>query len=472
MAKLNIYRLAGHLTFLVLFILSSLFYLERTIFIDAAYQTFNLIQAKGFQTYAGRFGVVLSEIIPLIAIKLGMGLEQILFIVSITATLIPYLVFMVCSSILRSDAAGFTVVLIMILCVRNSFYLIGTEATQALVCSMLLLAWLQWPGQKHSFGHIAVTLILIVFCSFTHPVAIIPLFYIGCYHACNYDWKTSNWKVLVAPLGVTIVGACKLILGHTASHDSMHLTKINLETASHVLFNFFDMFAVSFLVNHTFFDSNRYLPWLFIMVITLGILLFRKKYGKATVMLAGTGCFLFISNMIYKNGESGIMMEKALVPLSIFVGVPLMTDVLTDRFSRSYWILGLLVVIVFIRMRDISKASRSYTQRLGYIERVIAFTQQKGDCKFVIERRNISGKHIRVSWAFAMETLLYSSLQSPDSARTIYVVDDLKTLNANLGNQDLFMAVPFYRDKRSSSLDHSYFQLSNTPYTKLRQIIE
>ncbi|PCJ88412.1 MAG: hypothetical protein COA57_03290 [Flavobacteriales bacterium] len=470
MAKFNAYRMAGHLAFIILLTYSAYFFLERTIFIDSACQIFNLIQAKTFQVYAGRYGVVFSELIPLVAVHSGLQLKTILFVISIAPVLLYYFVFLLCSYFLKSDAAGLCIPLILILCVRDSFYLIGTEATQGLVYIMLFFAWLYWKKRKNNMWHSIITLLLILLCVITHPVTLIPLFFVACYYAIEQGW--TNWKNLVIPCTIAVLSILKLIIGHTTSHDGMHLSKVNADNAIQAIPDFFQMFAVNFFIRHTFIESNRYLLWLILVVITACVLIYQRKYLKFTWMTCGIFVFFFISNMVYKDGEAGIMMDKALAPLSIFVGVPLMVEVLNEKYKKSYVVLFVLVVIVFLRIRDISLTGKTYTKRLAYIERVLDYTKQFPERKFVIERKNISEKHIKVPWAFAFETLLFSSIQNPDSSRTVYIVDDINAFETNSQNKNLFLAAPFWRDMRIDDLNLTYFNLPKEKYRIIGEKIQ
>jgi hypothetical protein len=87
--------------------------------------------------------------------------------------------------------------------------------------------------------------------------------------------------------------------------------------------------------------------------------------------------------------------------------------------------------------------------------------------KFIIEKQNADMSKIIVPWAIGAETLLYSSLDSPDNARTIYMVGDLDNYNYNREDPELFMCVSFWRNWDTASLNKSYFRLQGGGYVPL-----
>ena len=66
---LNKYRITGHLYFLVLLVLAGIFYKERVLYADSAWQIYKIINFSSFNIEAGRYGTVLTQIITLFAVR-------------------------------------------------------------------------------------------------------------------------------------------------------------------------------------------------------------------------------------------------------------------------------------------------------------------------------------------------------------------------------------------------------------------
>src|SRR5688572_6642136 len=80
--------LAGTFTFLLLGILSVIFYQERVVFIDIAFQLFHMLKDGTFAIQHNRTGAFLTMSFPLLASKLGLPLK--LVMLSYSAGFIAY----------------------------------------------------------------------------------------------------------------------------------------------------------------------------------------------------------------------------------------------------------------------------------------------------------------------------------------------------------------------------------------------
>ena len=75
----RLYR-TGIAAYGVLFILSFLFYKERTVFLDAAYDLFFIIKDNRFEIQNCRFTALFTQVLPLMASRLGAPLDTIAII--------------------------------------------------------------------------------------------------------------------------------------------------------------------------------------------------------------------------------------------------------------------------------------------------------------------------------------------------------------------------------------------------------
>ncbi len=310
-----------------------------------------------------------------------------------------------------------------------------------------------------------VSLAIILLCFFTHPVTIFSIGFILLYYLVdNKAWKDKNIYVLA---GVTMVlFILKATLTSSNSYEGNHFAELaNLFT---LLPQFFDYFSTEFLIGHSGKFSYFYIYTEIVLLIVLVNYLFRKEYMKFTFLSGFIVVYLIINNTIYHAGETSMIIEKSFVPLGLFIGLPFVKDVLLRDRKMMILKVAVLLAIIFLRIRDIGKTSKRYTQRLAYIEQVCEKARQFPERKLLTATDNISGEHIPVKWAFALETLLYSSLEGPDNSVTVYPAQEEAELD-KVNESDLFLITDFAGQMQASDLNSRYFNLPSTSYRLIQE---
>ena len=90
--------LSGHLLFIVLTILSLVFFKERIVFIDCAFHVFQFITQGDFQIWNQRFIAVLTQIVPMLGVQEGWSLSTVLLSYSLSFALLYYFYFKIFNS--------------------------------------------------------------------------------------------------------------------------------------------------------------------------------------------------------------------------------------------------------------------------------------------------------------------------------------------------------------------------------------
>jgi hypothetical protein len=91
--------------------------------------------------------------------------------------------------------------------------------------------------------------------------------------------------------------------------------------------------------------------------------------------------------------------------------------------------------------------------------------------KFIIGKKDVDMNKIIVPWALSVETLLYSSLGSPDSSKTFFFTEDTGKFNFDKENPDLFLCTNFWQDWSSENLNRKYFRLKEERYRMINEYI-
>ena len=116
----NISRI-GNATFAVLAVLSVVFWRERTMLLDAALQSFFIINDGKLAIQVGRFGATFVQAFPLVASKLGFSLQIVLTFYSLGFVVFHWLCFWLCDKVLKIKPFALAIVLFSTLMTAHTF---------------------------------------------------------------------------------------------------------------------------------------------------------------------------------------------------------------------------------------------------------------------------------------------------------------------------------------------------------------
>ena len=451
--------LVGHLSFIVLFAFSFLFFKERILFSDTAFQFFKIINFEKINIEASRYGAILPQLPVLLSMKLGVNLKWLTIIFSGSFILLYYLVFICCVHLLKNISAGLTVVIVLILCISQSFFHPVTETHQSLVFAILVYAILQYSGFRHPTIQYLLAMAIIILAFFTHPVAVYPLVFIIGYVAVDKKQLRSLVPyLLVFTVGLLAVG--KVLLTNENSYEGKFFSEL-LKSPS-IIFDLPDAYATKFFVKKIF----RLYFWLTIFELALIIYLVSKKqYVKLVWQLASSGFFLVVTLLTYNQGDSDMMMERAFMPLALFVAVPLFKEMLENN-SFKYLKFSLLSVVILISTNRIYQQGKKFRERTQFNLGILSKTAHLPNRKFIVEKSEID-KHYVIFWSHSFETLILSAITENMPTQTIFPANDLSKLTKYTSGEanDIFLGTDFWLEWGINDLNSKYFNLpTNYPY--------
>ena len=209
---------ASHLIFLILFILSLIFYAERVAFIDSAYHIFKLINAESLTYEAGRYGAFLTKWPVVLLVNLGAPLKVILLVFSGWFILWYYLIFLIISYVLKNKKIGVALALSLVTGYGSTFFHCVTETHQALVYSFLFYAWISSTIKLKTLLRIVGGLLLILLSFLTHPISLIVILtLLGFYLIQNKNYSTSTRYIY--PVFIAVLVILKLLLTEGESYE-------------------------------------------------------------------------------------------------------------------------------------------------------------------------------------------------------------------------------------------------------------
>jgi len=192
---------------------------------------------------------------------------------------------------------------------------------------------------------------------------------------------------------------------------------------------------------------------------------------KLAYYLLAVSLFFFITVGFYYKGDSPMSMEKNFMPLSFFVCLPFVKEFLF-KFSKAGTLKFLFVLTALgISIYNIYDEVDIYRARLKYFDRVIRYSAGFHERKFIIEKKNVDMGKIIIPWAVSVETLMYSSMDSPDSSRTFFITEDPVKYKSLVGKQDLFLCTYFWPEWSVKGLNHGYFRLPEEKYQVIPSVI-
>ncbi|HSO88317.1 MAG TPA: hypothetical protein VLQ91_17315 [Draconibacterium sp.] len=459
-----VFGILGHLSFFILLLGSVYFYKERILFADSAFQFFKIVNFEKINVEAFRYGAILPEIPLLLAMKLGVGLKMLLIIYSASFIALYYIVFLLCLKVFKNVPAALSVVLILVMCISQSFFHAVTETHQSLVFSVLLFAILQYSSFRYSLVRFLLAFSVILISFFAHPVALYSLVFVIGYSAIDKNQLKSAKPYILLSLivGIAVV---KVMLTDQNSYEGKFFSELLKSPA--VIFDLPQAYSTKFLLNRVF---GLYF-WVIILEFMLIILLaMKKEYLKLSWQLGISGFFLIITLLTYNQGDSEMMMERAFMPLALLVSVPFLKEMLENLNQFRYVKLIFLTIIIIFSLNRIYTQGKAFRERIRFNQELLAKTAKLPNRKFIIQSIELQ-KHHYTYWSHSFETLMLSSITANMPVQTIFPANDPENLKKYTEEnvRDVFLGADFWLEWGIDNLNHKYFNLSKElPYAVVK----
>lgn len=446
------YFALGLITFLLLSLLAAYFYRERIAFLDAAYQLFMLIYKGDFAIQNRRFGAVATQVFPLIAVKLGLSLKAVMMTYSLSFILFPLSLFLILSKAFSNLKMALALVLFHLLMVTHTFYWVQSELLQA--CTITLFFWgVVWSKEASSLWLSPLLGALIIVIVFIHPLAIIPFLFCWCFTYLHFPAK-AKFSHLIG-LFVILVLLIKYTLVPMAAYD---VTSFQQGKNLAQFYNFF-----SFISTRRFF-KYCVTDYYFFTLLFLWVNFFyyrKKEYLKLGLVSLFTLGHLILVNSAYPWGPPQFHMESFYRILSIFVIIPFLYDIVPGTsWKKESTPLLVLLFIMLTRMSHIGFIHKTYSNRLNWMETLLDRSQQWDSRTFMIKEEEVPLQWVINGWSSPFETLLLSSMENPDSAKSIFIYNKDVDINAKKEKRETFLT-PF-SDLPFATLPKDYFRLRDT----------
>ncbi len=455
---LIVLQLTGQLFFLGLFVLSLFYWKERQAF-DAAHYLIEIINRKFFFMAHGRPVGIFTQVLPVIATWLRLPLKAVAILYSVGDILWYYVLFLWLAYGLKTRQGIISLLLLLSLTVRYSFFCPVTELLQGIA---LLPVWLNLLSRSFRF-RIFILLLLLALILFSHPLLFYPVLFSLAWWQSDTPEKGKLPRILWPAFAV--LTALKFFFLDAYDHGKTFYPVVYndygyLKTLSFSAFT--DLAAVI--------AGNYTLLTLLFTVLILFLLLQGRRRQALLLFLSITG-YLVLITATHRFGGISNYSERMLLPLPAMIalatpGILLRTKLFIIRISS--WIFLLLVLLLHIDLLRIT--ARPYTLRVRQIQALTDVSRQLGIKKGIVKEELMEQTSFAMTgWSYSMESLLLSSYEGPDASVSIVMQRDhidriQEQVNTLKDDQWVMWA------ERLPALDvlhKNYFRLPATPYRAL-----
>lgn len=456
----------GHAFFGLQLIMSLIYYKERLLSFDAANYTFQLLYFEDFYIGHDRWISAPTQLLPLLAIKLGASLKVILMSYSASFILFYYVLFNLIVYGLGQARVGIFLALSLCLAMRYKFYGPVGEVILSIGMVGLLQAWLwreregfSWPAWVHWSLGLGITA-MIVFAG--HPFAALAVFYLlGFEMIAQRRWKDGQTWVMIA-LALVGYGRKYISLQAEGSYEAGQMDNLQESFAMLSQFNTYYVFdRISW-----FFETEYAFPFV-IFLIAVGVLCWKRHWLLALFILASHLAMLaaIMIAFAYLNDPIYILLDGYLSHLGIIWSLPI---VYVFCQERKWWSLGVIVVLMGFGLDRIHEKKAFFQERLGLLEGMLEEHATEQDRKLLHHIDHFDWGKMWMPWAVGVETLMLTALDGPESAATLYFKQHRQDEDAQLQDPNLFLGVhysPFIFE--SDSLPKHLFRLKKGLYKRI-----
>lgn len=454
----------GHLFFLIMALFSLLYYQERMLHFDTANYAFNLMYSGEFYYREGREVTILTQLLPLLALKAGASLKTILQVYSLSFVLFYYLIFNIIVYGFKNAVGGIFLILAMVLSLRYKFYAPVGEVVIGISTVGLLAGWITKEKEKFKslppWGDFLIGGVLIFFISMTHPFVYLSTFVLLGFVMIFFNrWKDiSYWGIILFALAGMVI---KYLQISKDGYESNRAAPLN--DSAEILSGFSDLYVWEVI---TWYADTEYAFPLAVFAFVLLLMMWKKKWLSAIYLIITFSAMAAIVLVTYSYLDTRVylMIDGYLAHIGLIWALPLSFYLLRSR--RPVWIFLICLLMIFSLDR-IRNKRKFFQQRQAYFVELLDKHVTEDKRKFLAHMRDFSWEKLWMPWPVALETLMMSSLEGPENAATIYIQWWEK--DYDLEDPELFLGTnydPMYF--KSDKLPKHLFELKEGTYQPIR----
>jgi|GEM_PF-1736720 len=422
---------AGLIVYLILTTLSVIFYRERCILLDSAYDIFHFLRGTILLMNITR-SRIMSLVPKAVAIVLARSkapANSVMVAYSLGFAFFHFICFVITGSVLKKYSYATAILLFNLIALSETFYFIPNELPLGMSFFTMIVASI--ADKKFNPGSLSQWLFLSVagiITAFFHPLMIFVLAYTLLFF--TYNRGILNDLKLLFVIGaaflLTMIFKSTFLMAH---YDMQSMS--GLQNIITFFPHYFGLYSEQWLLTKCITGFF----WLTLFFLAVLIFLYQKgdirQLSGFVAIVLGYVMLICIS---YPDAATPTFYREDLyLPLSVFIVLPIVFLVIPE--IKSGWFRnGILLLVMATACIRILLAHQQFTDRLAFENSII---RQYTGKKVVLGAKAVHSDPIQMLWGTPYETLLLSISEGLPPA-SIVIDDDpdwrpwVETLNKSL----------------------------------------
>lgn len=443
-------------------VLSLVFYKERAFFMDAGFQLFNLINEEAIQIYHYRFVTGIPQILPYFLLKLGAPLWTLAMGFSAAYILFHLLVYHLLVKYLKNDLLGWVLIFLFTLISFDTFYHMQSEFYIGLSLLLLTFGIVLYDPALRKGWQWALMLPLMVSVGFSHKLSLIFFLFLWLFFGLKIK-GLKHWRYL------SFLGAFVVI----AAVKSVYFTNW-YEAAKQIDFrNNWETYFPNFhtIPANLIFLKRCLLYYYMLPLLLLAVSVFyfmKKEWLKPGLMWAFSLGFLLLYNISDPQAQYRFYSEVTYLPLSIFVAVPFLFDVVPAFQHKKIgrYTGGLFAGLMVLRLATIAWNHQTFDRLFHWIETETERSEVLSTNRFLLKKENAPMDTVIMEWGVPFTAMHLSAMKNPQAARTLLILPDFEKYRDLLGEDHYFLS-PF-KAIEIEDLNEKYYDPGPGRYVEIK----
>lgn len=447
---------------LLLIVLSLVYYKERIIFTDTVDELRSMMRDGNLFIAHYRYTSIFGQLLPLAAFKLGLSLRVIVIAYSLNLILIPVAFCLISIFWFKETKTAWSILLFYTTMNARIFYFPVSEFQIGLCFFLFYIGFYQHylNGKVNSYLFWALSALFIPTVVFSHPLSVLVL----------AGWIVLQFFINEKPWKETI-GIGVLAIMTYALKSFFFISPYDVEK-KHGLerFNHFSLQYLDSRLAHEFckavVQDYFFIPLLFLFVIT--VLIYMRKYLAAALFFVIVVAFWVLITVSFLDEPYSYYTEHMLQPITFFMALASGRYLSLKVSHRLVAIILAVVLIVSINKIFIEK--ELLQRRIRWYEAAFDLMNKKGIKKAIIGVGNHDIDYFKSGmWITVFETLILSSLEGPDHAKSITIVWNEEDARSVVNEKKNLIGVGLNL-LPIEELPLQYFHIGTGPYKVLSDI--
>ena len=435
-----------------LFFAFAVYFNAERIYGDAAAYLFSVINSQSFQIAHNRPASLFIEFLPVLLIKLHLGLRHIILAFSINEWLYVFISSLIFRILAGNWNFSFAILFSLLIGVRYNYFNPVSELILGTPFFFLLFFILR--GNMGLARKMIFFTLTALFLIFSHPIycLLVPFLIVINYYA---TYQGEKKEALLISISCIILLIFRYFL--SGNYDIDPLKEVG--NSSQTGFGFLLKFNYAGMIAKVF---PAYLGAFILFGITIFRLIKSNKKKLAAALTIFITLYFFI--VMYKFGrffpDTYEPFERYLYPIPLAVCLAYFVYCYKKTIIEH----SLLLLIVIYHFSLIFVYGKFVKERYNFLNNAIVNCDQFNGYKFAYRNENYFPVPKGHDWIMSSESMLLSGIRGSDKVKQIivkeyYPPDTLKLLQAD---QIIFFPFPMWR-KEIMQINTDYFNLQSSP---------